>query len=157
MKRKTYEDYKPLLVKYLRIIKPRKILEWGPGPSTKTMREECPNAKIITCEHDYKWFNKWLKEFDNINITLLYLEGPIEDRKDLLWNVYTNPPVEGKFDLIFVDGRERVRCMRASLNLLSKNGVLLLHDANRRRYKKGVSLFVLNEKLFRTLCLKLKV
>jgi predicted O-methyltransferase YrrM len=46
--------------------------------------------------------------------------------------------VAGDFDLIVVDGRERVRCVRAALPRLAPGGVLLLDDSQRRRYRSVV-------------------
>ena len=150
-----YFTYIPLLEKYLARLKPKRILEWGPGHSTRIMITKAPKAEIISYENEAKWFHKRNREFGN-KAKIVLAEAPTEDRKQFAWKKYTDPLVEGKFDLIFVDGRERVRCMKTATKLLSKNGVLILHDANRGAYREGIALFDIVERDRNTLCLKRK-
>lgn len=152
---KQYFTYIDLLEKYLKIIEPKRILEWGPGHSTRIMITKCPKAEIISYENEVKWFNKRNREFGN-RVKLVLAEAPINDRKRLAWKKYTTPSIKDKFDLIFVDGRQRVQCMKTATKLLNKNGVLILHDSNRKVYKPGIELFDVVEKDRNTICLKLK-
>ena len=147
----TYIEF---LIKYLRLIKPKKILEWGPGQSTKVMLQECPDAQIICCENEKGWFEKYQTEVGD-KVRLIYIDAPNKNRKDIRWNAYTNPAVRGKFDLIFVDGRERVRCLHTAFKRLKPNGVVLLHDANRKRYEEGICLFNQIEKANDTIYLEI--
>ena len=49
---------------------------------------------------------------------------------------YIEYPVQlDRFDLILVDGRARNECLKRSGDLLRGNGILVLHDANRMRYR----------------------
>lgn len=152
---KNYFTYVELLEKYLRLIKPKRILEWGPGHSTRIMIIKCPRAEIISYENDKHWFKKYNDEFGN-KVKLILIEAPLENRKSLIWKQYTNPALEGKFDLVFIDGHERVRCMKTTTKLLSKNGVVILHDCRKRGYQEGIELFDTIEKANNTLCLKRK-
>jgi len=151
----AYFTFIPLLEKYLKIIEPKRILEWGPGHSTRIMITKSPKSEIISYENEYKWFVKRNKAFGN-KVELVFAEAPSDDRKAMAWKKYTNPSVKGKFDLIFVDGRERVRCMQAATKLLSKHGILILHDSSRKQYKAGIELFDIVERDKHTVCLKLK-
>lgn len=46
-----------------------------------------------------------------------------------------------QFDVILIDGRDRVRCTIASIPLLKKGGVLLIHDFwNRPKYHSVLQL-----------------
>lgn len=46
--------------------------------------------------------------------------------------------VEGEFDLVVVDGRARVACVRAALPRLAPGGLVLLDNANRDEYRSVV-------------------
>jgi len=140
-------SFSSLLKKYCNKIKPKRILEWGPGDSTIMMAEWCPDAVIASIEHQEEWYNFWLKEFEKKKITKisLFLKGaPEENREDLWWMYYTQPlndMIHKSFDLIFIDGRERVRCMEYAKKVLNPGGVVILHDAQRGEYAKGIELF----------------
>lgn len=49
-------SFENTLRRVCRDIKPKRILEWGPGRSTVVMHEECPDAQIITTEHNEAYF-----------------------------------------------------------------------------------------------------
>jgi len=53
------------------------------------------------------------------------------------------------FDIIVVDGRERVECIRHSLPALKEPGVILLDDAERPEYAAGIQF--LKDRSFRRL------
>lgn len=59
-------------------------------------------------------------------------------------DAYVNFPASlaRKFDLIFVDGRKRRRCLLQAARLMKPNGVTLLHDAYRRHYQCAFDAFV---------------
>ena len=141
----------PLLRKYMALVKPNMVLEYGPGISTKTMLE-FPFATLLTIEHHYLFYAKAEAEFaGNPNVTVLYL--PDKER-------YCNfaKDVGTKFDLIFVDGYcdWRVDCMLNSVDILSEKGVLILHDSGRPKYNAGRLPFELIEEKDGTAVFKLK-
>ena len=45
-----------------------------------------------------------------------------------------------KFDVVVVDGRDRVNCIKQSFASLSEQGVILLDDSQRERYQEGIEL-----------------
>jgi hypothetical protein len=59
------------------------------------------------------------------------LEGTYEDFKS-----YIDFPksLGGQFDFIFIDGRARKDCLKLAFELVSENGVVIVHDANRDNY-----------------------
>lgn len=137
-------SFEPLLRKYLRIKQPLRILEWGPGISTKIMVEEIPFVQVYTIEHDTLWANKWRAEFPpNVQLFEIplgagYIQAP------LYWNMW--------FDMIFVDGERNTRnqCLEVASHLLSKGGVVLLHDSDWEEYAPGKALFSVVEENQRT-------
>lgn len=122
-----------LLKKWVIKIKPKNIFEWGPGYSTHIMRNMCPESYIVTMEHQQQFYDEWKK---TLNVTILLREAPESDRKNIKWKDYCEPEEfeKEKFDLIFVDGRERVRCAKWAKEHLNKNGVIILHDSERPEY-----------------------
>jgi len=44
----------------------------------------------------------------------------------------------GLFDLVVVDGRARVACLRAALDHLAPGGLVVFDDAQRPRYRRGI-------------------
>lgn len=125
----TY-SYKSLLEKTLKEFKPKIILEWGSGKSTKLMRKLLPDSEIHSIEHQLKWYLLWKLTIHKVNLHRIPL------------NNYPSPNFPDKyFDFIFVDGRNRVECMKSSLELLKDNGLLMLHDSNREKYREGIKLF----------------
>ena len=61
-------------------------------------------------------------------------DGNLEDFKD-----YIQYPAERGvlYDFILIDGRARVDCLNKSKDMLSENGIVLLHDANRPQYHEA--------------------
>lgn len=130
-------SFERLLRKYLRTVKPNLILEWGVGNSTLMMIQECPQAQIDTLEHDRDWFLKWelaLRPYSN-NVRLHHI---------LLDEGYSTFP-RHEYDLIFIDGRRRVECLKTAKAVVSKTGVVILHDSERERYATGKALFEIVE------------
>lgn len=66
------------------------------------------------------------------------LDGPIKQLAD-----YVSVPLTGKFDIIFIDGRARVSCVKRVYHdqLLNKDGYLFVHDAFRSEMGEAFSLF----------------
>ena len=137
-------SFELLLRKYLREKQPSRILEWGPGMSTHIMSEEVPTASIYTIEHSRAWADKWRKEFSpNVEI----VEIPLGDN-------YLYAPLnwEMTYDMIFVDGERSTRnqCLAVALQLLTDDGVVILHDSDWEEYASGKDLFKIVEENRRT-------
>lgn len=119
-------------------LKPNKCLEWGSGKSTLFFPEE--HKDIIkrwdSMEHDKDWYDELLKNKlpDNVNLFLSKLPSYITF-------------ISGKYDFIFVDGIERIKCIKhvQENKLLNKNGVLILHDSGRTRYQTASNYFKYNQ------------
>ncbi len=50
--------------------------------------------------------------------------------------------LEETFDIIIVDGRDRVNCCKQAVNAVSENGVIVLDDSEREFYREGVNFLV---------------
>ena len=122
---KADHDFKDTLVQICRELNPKNILEWGPGKSTEIMYFECPNASIFTNEHSKKYYERAIALYSDM-ASIRYATG----------DEYIS--VSGKYDLIFVDGRQRVKCLIAAYLVLNQGGAIILHDAERERYQPGI-------------------
>ena len=79
-------------------------------------------------EHDKGWFDK-VKNTSPANAEMIFChlekDGEYAKKATLL---------DKKFDIIIVDGRDRVNCCKYSVDALSESGVLVLDDSEREVY-----------------------
>ncbi|MDE5069857.1 MAG: glycosyltransferase family 2 protein, partial [Trichodesmium sp. St4_bin8_1] len=111
-----------------------KVLEFGSGASTIWLSKLTQNLTSI--EHDARWF----QEVKN-QIQLQKNCHPVDIQ--LLARPYhkiCEKFAEESFDLIIVDGRDRMKCFEASIKLLKPGGILMLDDAQRGKYKQAQDL-----------------
>ena len=118
-----------------RINKQHTIFEFGSGNSTFFYSKYA--GVVVSVEHDKGWYETILENRpDNSEIIFCELQRDGD---------YCRMPVklEEKFDIIIVDGRDRVNCCKHAVEALSTNGVVVLDDTEREFYKEGVD-FLLN-------------
>lgn len=102
------------------------VLEFGAGSSSVWL---APRVKsLITYEHD----NHWLKLADDA-ICLKDRWRPI--LMPLPYYTSTFHHQYGPFDLILVDGRNRVECVRHNYKLLAQNGIIMVDNTERVQYE----------------------
>lgn len=104
------------------------IFEFGSGNSTKFYSKIV--RSVTSVEHNKKWYD-YLKDGLPDNVQLLF--------RDIDGGSYKNHLKESdkKYDIIIVDGRERVECMKNCINALKPNGVIILDDSQRDKYSEG--------------------
>lgn len=112
-------------------IKPRfKIFEFGSGNSTIWLSSF--GCDISSVEHDEKWF-RFLKprfaKIPNIKSSLKALSN----------GSYSNSILDDNrtFDIVIIDGRDRVQCCKNSLLALKSNGVIIWDNSERKEYSEG--------------------
>ena len=128
----------------------RVVVEYGSGGSTIHMGSRlCDWGRLVSVEHDrdrYRQVQKMLAG-RNFPVEQILIEptpiragdGP-ERYLPRQLESYVSGPLEllgeGEADLVFVDGRERIRCGLASAKILRKGGLLMIHDFwSRPRYR----------------------
>ncbi|MGK7394600.1 MAG: hypothetical protein ACNS62_08500 [Candidatus Cyclobacteriaceae bacterium M3_2C_046] len=127
---------------------PSRCLEWGTGFSTVSFPKWIKgDFKWLSIEHDQEWAEKISKANQNPQVTIKcippdqypfsdqYQDGSSQDMES-----YIQYP-ESPQDFILVDGRARSQCVRRAYDLLARDGVVILHDANRKYYHQYFSLF----------------
>jgi hypothetical protein len=46
------------------------------------------------------------------------------------------------YDLIFIDGREREKCLMVAQGKLKPNGIVIIHDAERESYQEWIKQYL---------------
>ena len=113
------------------------VLEFGCGGSTIWMAQRIKNLTSI--EHDGEWFN----------IVSNYLSGHNEcqrvdiQRMELPYHSILNDLPDEHFDLVVVDGRGRVECVKAAMRTVKIGGFILLDNTERGYYSGAFKLLCL--------------
>lgn len=110
-----------------RIFGSLRVFEWGSGSSTEWWARQV--QEVVACEHDPAWYSQVSESLPSNATVLLRDRG--ED--------YTNEVLKhGLFDIVVIDGRDRVECSRVAPDALSPAGVIIWDNSNRERYRKGL-------------------
>ncbi|MCR2835032.1 class I SAM-dependent methyltransferase [Parerythrobacter lacustris] len=118
-----------------------RVFEWGAGASTVWLARRA--TEVISVEHDADWLGKFevqTEPFDNVRLMHRSIET----------SSYVDAIAEcsDPFDLIVVDGRQRVSCLEKAKARLVPNGAILFDDSGRSRYRAGIESCGLNERHF---------
>lgn len=124
------------------------VLEWGSGSSTELFAPLV--KKYISIEHDATWFSHMKKILPKSTSLILVppsqpwgqhipkAGGPGNDGTYTQFQDYVDivEYLGEQFDLVLIDGRARVECAKAVLPYVKKNGLVLIHDFERKHYHK---------------------
>lgn len=106
-----------------------KVFEWGSGNSTYFFSRYA--KKIVSIEHDFDWYQKLKDKFDeNVELKLIDLEYNGEYCRAI------NSEQE-LFDIVSIDGRDRVRCVKNCIQHLSSDGIIIWDNSDRDIYNEG--------------------
>jgi len=121
------------------VTQPRQILEWGPGRSTVTLADCCPGARIVTIEHDAAWYRQWHRTLaQHAHGAIEHLHLSRQDAGRAMGYVTWPLTQLAGWELILVDGRSRVDCLRIAQMVCAVGGAVVLHDADRSGYEAGL-------------------
>ena len=104
-----------------RLTKELTVFEFGSGNSTLFYAKYA--RKVVSVEHDKDWFEK-IQSPNAGNSEMIFSELQVNGE-------YSKKPVSlnQKFDIIIVDGRDRVNCCKNCLEALTEKGVVVLDDS----------------------------
>jgi len=118
------------------LTKDKSVFEWGCGGST--IWYSCRAKQVVSIEHNNSWFEKVSERVHQLMLpnVRMYLRGGNE------YAEYVAAPQEfdEMFDLVVVDGRQRVRCIKTGMPLVKPGGWLVLDNSERSRYQPGIAL-----------------
>jgi hypothetical protein len=105
------------------------LFEFGSGYSTRFYAKKV--GTVVSLEYDEEWFRIAKVDMpDNVRL------------------VFKNRDVDGEycrvihsvgiaFDVVVVDGRDRVNCVKQAISALSPRGVILLDDSQQDKYREA--------------------
>jgi hypothetical protein len=119
-----------------RLNKSYDIFEFGSGYSTLYYAERVKS--VTSVEHDKDWYQE-IKSTMPTNVNLIYQELNYDGDY-----CRTTGRTQEKYDLIVVDGRDRVNCVRYSLGSLKEGGVIILDNSDRDEYVNAYQILAAN-------------
>jgi hypothetical protein len=105
-----------------------KVFEYGCGHSTLWWSERV--SQVVFCEHDCQWFDRIHGDFGE------RVTGHIKSPEDGSYADFIRNYSDA-FDIIVIDGMERVECARRCLGALKKGGVIIWDNSDRDIYQEG--------------------
>lgn len=108
------------------------VLEMGAGSSTIWFAERV--KQIISFESDKDWFKAVQASLARKGLTSAELIFSTDYPEAGI------PEQNQQFDIIFIDGRGRVKSVESSYKYLKPGGLLIFDDAHRREYNRAKSL-----------------
>jgi len=105
------------------------VFEYGSGNSTLWWSNRV--CKVVSCEHSKEWY-QLMKPMVPTNVEYLHIDlvhGGDYSKELLKYKNY--------FDIVVIDGRDRVNCARNSLLALKNNGVIVWDNSDREKYAEG--------------------
>lgn len=151
---------KNLLLKHAQETDVLNILEWGSGFGTiyfsNFLKQNNINFKWTAIEHYIPWYKKVISMISKNNLSdnvLCILVNPTsEPNKNIQelnnMNDYINLPIflNEKYNIVLIDGRKRVECLKTARTIISNNGIVILHDAERIWFHEGFKYYINNGK-----------
>lgn len=131
----TFISFRPWMTAIYAHFKPQRVLEFGPGWSTRVGVEHS-SATIVSIEESPEWYEKYRDKFPAERVQVLHRTGA--------WDLGELKELGGPFDFIFVDGGRRTEELLAVQSLLSERGLVGLHDAHREDYEPGIRAYAHN-------------
>ena len=114
-----------------RLSKDITLFEYGAGNSTLYFAKFIKSIKSI--ENNKDWYQKIKSRLpSNVDIAYVSLANKAYENAILAETI--------NYDIVLVDGRQRVACVKNALSKLSERGVIILDDAERAKYKEAFTV-----------------
>lgn len=110
------------------------LFEYGSGYSTYFYSKLA--GKVTSVESNKGWFNEMNSNLPQ-NAQLIFKEEDCNGGYCRAVNEMSE-----LFDVIVIDGRDRINCIRNSFNNLSTRGVIILDDSQRQEYQEGINFLL---------------
>jgi len=112
------------------------VFEYGSGNSTLWWGSRV--RRVVSCEHDERWHEIMKPKLPaNVAYTQVALNAD---------GAYANTAVRQteKFDVIVIDGRDRVNCTKASIAALTEHGSIVFDNSDRSDYESAYAFLQAN-------------
>ena len=112
-----------------RLTKNMKVFEYGAGQSTLWFSSKV--GSVVSLEHSEDWYELINNKLpSNCELHCHSLEDGSYQNKILEY--------EKVFDVVLIDGRERVKTLKNCISALKDDGVIVFDNSDRLRYKEGI-------------------
>lgn len=110
-----------------------RVFEYGSGMSTGWWAARV--RQIISVEHHEGWYNR-IKAGIPSNAEIIF--------RELDNDAYAASILEQEidFDLVIIDGRQRVACTQHAIRKLSQRGVIIFDNSEREKYEPAIRLLL---------------
>ena len=113
-----------------------RVFEYGCGNSTLWWSERA--SAVVSVEHDADWYAKIAPKLPpHCTIHHVALEPDGQYAKKILAD-------RDEFDVVLIDGRDRVNCLEYSLQALAADGIIVFDNSDRDRYQSGIKKLLSN-------------
>lgn len=112
------------------------IFEYGSGSSTLWWSEKV--NEIVSVEHDEGWYIQLSGKMPE-NVTLHHINLEYNGDYSKKVKEYKN-----RFDIVVLDGRDRINCAINSLTALKEDGILIWDNSDRKEYESGYNFLFEN-------------
>jgi hypothetical protein len=112
------------------------IFEYGSGNSTLWWAAR--TARTVSYEHDREW-HKLMRDRLPPNVEYHYCD--LLPKGDYARQIERH---HGEFDIVVIDGRDRVNCAMNSLPALNAGGVIIWDNTDRAEYQAGYDFLAMN-------------
>jgi hypothetical protein len=114
-----------------------RVFEYGSGNSTIWFASKVKH--IVSIEHDPGFYSSIYQKitlFDNVAYELIELKDSYSQKIQ----EYRN-----EFDIVIIDGRERVQCTKNSISALKQDGIIIFDNSDRTEYNECFDYLVEND------------
>jgi hypothetical protein len=107
-----------------------RVFEYGSGGSTTFFADRV--RSVISVEHDLQWIDELTPGLQP-NVTMLH--RPVDENGRYAGAI----DVGGPFDVVLIDGRDRLNCLRHAIEAVSATGVIIVDDTERPPYAAALT------------------
>lgn len=112
------------------------VFEYGCGNSTLWWASKV--KEVISVEHENDWYQK-IATIKPENVTLYMVDLEYGGTYSKKISEFKN-----RFDIVVIDGRDRVNCAKNSLQALKPDGVIIWDNSDRLEYQEGYKFLLKN-------------
>ncbi len=111
------------------------VFEYGCGNSSLWLAERV--KRLICCEHDSVWYER-MTSLAPSNVSIICRDTESGEYCGEIGKYHH------EFDVIIIDGEDRVNCIKNSPEALKEGGIIILDDSFRDEYQVGKDFLALN-------------
>jgi hypothetical protein len=104
-----------------------RVFEYGAGNSTLWWLSR--GCEVVACEHDPDWFEAVQRQTQGAAVQVFRQEND--------QSYATEAAANGLFDVVVIDGLDRVECAKACVSALNDTGVVIFDNTDRQEYREG--------------------